>query len=95
MSRHEGDELAVLDEALVWLTAREQVADARERLASARDPASRVRILHDVAHAVRQEIAILESRDALVVRELLELVDAALSLVAGGVASADRGGHAP
>jgi hypothetical protein len=83
MSPDADKELVSLDEATVWLTVREQVADARESLAAACDPASLVRLARDLAREMHREIAILESREARGAREALELVDAALSLVCG------------
>ena len=81
MSRPEGDELVKLDEATGWLSVHEQVADARDRLAAAHDDVSRVRIVRELARIAGNELTVLESRDALAVRELLALIDAGLSPV--------------
>jgi hypothetical protein len=72
------DEVVTLDEALVWLTVHELAADAGQRLKMLRDREGLIRLAYGLARAVRLEIAIVDSREAAALREILAVIEVAL-----------------
>jgi hypothetical protein len=69
---------SLLDESTPWLLCRELASEARARLAGA-EGAERAELARELTRSVQLELEVLDSREAVAIREVLTVIMEALA----------------